>query len=346
MKYSTRKKIKKVLVRLPGFVSVFTWLTRSTPRIFMFHRFSHKRDTLESSITAANFEKILDYLINKKYNIISLSDYLQLRRSTNSTLPPKIVIITVDDGYKDFYDVAYPILRDRKLPATFFVTSNFANGNFWLWHDRLHFILENTHLESFTFELNGQNRSFSINSHSDIAKTWSVFSEYCVQATNNEKWQIISTLEKTLDATLPSQPPAKYTSVSWKELREMAANNIEIGAHTCTHPILSKIPLCDLTKEITSPKKEIEEKVGVQVFSFCYPNGTDRDISNDVINTTMQAGYLGAVQSNGNDFSNIFRLARLSADNNFTGFLWKLSGLKMLLDKYSKTNTSLHFNEQ
>ncbi len=54
------------------------------------------------------------------------------------------VVITVDDGYLDFYEIAFPALREAGLPATLFLTTRFVDGDIWLWPDQVRYILEHS----------------------------------------------------------------------------------------------------------------------------------------------------------------------------------------------------------
>jgi len=47
------------------------------------------------------------------------------------------VLLTVDDGYQDFYNLAFPILKKYEVPATVFFTTDFIDKRIWLWHDLL-----------------------------------------------------------------------------------------------------------------------------------------------------------------------------------------------------------------
>lgn len=325
--------IKTKLVSIPRFMALASWFTRHTPKFFMFHRFTNVRRDSGSAMSAESFEKQLQVLKNGPWKVVALRDYLQIHREKQK-MPPYLVVLTIDDGYLDFYDVAYPLLLKYNLPATFFVTTKFVEGKFWLWHDRIHYILENTMEKEFSFVLGEQERSFSLVTNSDRSDIWKVFSDYCIQVRNEDKWETLSRLEKTLKVTLPESPSNKYSAVSWQQLQEMAENNIEIGSHTIHHPILSKIDSAQLEIEIALSKKIITEKLNIPVQSFCYPNGQKNDIDDRVVNCVERAEYFGAVQGCNLDFSKSFRLPRMGIGNDLLDFQWKLSGLELLLNRH------------
>ncbi|MCH9670558.1 MAG: polysaccharide deacetylase family protein, partial [Gammaproteobacteria bacterium] len=90
--------------------------------ILSYHHFGARRGRL--SVTAEQFTEQLDYLRRNGYTVARLSDFhafLEGRRR----LPRKSVVITIDDGYRSVYDVAFPILREYNVPATVFIYSDF-----------------------------------------------------------------------------------------------------------------------------------------------------------------------------------------------------------------------------
>jgi peptidoglycan/xylan/chitin deacetylase (PgdA/CDA1 family) len=82
----------------------------------------HHLDEQESfiTITPAKFKQHLQLLKEKHYNVISMEDYVCFHKR-RQTLPPNAVVITFDDGYRSFYDHAYPLLKQQGYPATNFV---------------------------------------------------------------------------------------------------------------------------------------------------------------------------------------------------------------------------------
>ena len=87
----------------------------------MYHRFGYGSNSL--FVTPDNFEKQMEYLKKGSYKVISLDELVKgienKRRFRRKTL-----VITIDDGYKDIFTYAYPILKRYEFPATIFVIAN------------------------------------------------------------------------------------------------------------------------------------------------------------------------------------------------------------------------------
>jgi len=79
----------------------------------------------------------------------------------------------------------------------------------------------------------------------------------------------------------------KADLLSEKEIKNLA-KDFEIGAHTLTHPHLSKIPLKKADYEIRESKKYLENLTGRKITSFCYPYG---DYNQDVVNLVRKNGF-------------------------------------------------------
>ncbi len=330
-KHNKKQLIKKILCRTPGILRYVAYRTRHLPRIFMYHRFTPENVPNGHVVSALNFEWQLRQL-PRHCNVMTLAEYIQLRRQ-NAPVPPYTVIFTIDDGYRDFYDVAYPLLRTYRYPATFFATTAFVEGDIWLWPDRLHYVLEQTQLFGEELTLGNETVRLLAATAEQKGATWQLLSDYCINVPDDEKWRVIKHVEDCLQVGVPDTPTFEFAAASWEQLREMVANGIEVGGHTVTHPVLSRLEPANLYDELVRPKTIIEEKTGKAPETFCYPNGRDADITSRVLEIVKANGWMGAVQGSGIDFSNLYRLPRFGVTNDRLDFLWKLSGFEQMLWK-------------
>jgi peptidoglycan/xylan/chitin deacetylase (PgdA/CDA1 family) len=72
------------------------------------------------------------------------------------------------------------------------------------------------------------------------------------------------------------------------QIREWLAEGNWIGAHTCTHPRLSQIPLSQAKEEIVGSKKKLEDRFGISIEHFAYPYG---DYNFSVRDVVREAGF-------------------------------------------------------
>src|SRR5262245_59071460 len=133
------------LMQAAGGFAPFRLVNRNKAVIITYHRFAV--DDVPISTRVSTFAEQLDYL-EEHYRVVALSE-LAAQLETGREIPPGLAVITVDDGYRDFYDLAFPMLRRRGLPATLFVVSGFIDGETWLWTDKLRYLTGQTESRIF-----------------------------------------------------------------------------------------------------------------------------------------------------------------------------------------------------
>jgi peptidoglycan/xylan/chitin deacetylase (PgdA/CDA1 family) len=111
----------------------------SNPRLLIirYHRVfeAYDQDLYPLGITKTNFEHQIAFL-SSQYRVLPL-DHAVHALQTGLTLPPQALCITFDDGYKDNYINAYPILKGYGVPATIYVVTKYINAKELLPWDRL-----------------------------------------------------------------------------------------------------------------------------------------------------------------------------------------------------------------
>lgn len=96
-----------------------------TVPILCYHRFGNKGGRLE--VSAEQFEQQLAYLKQHDYRVIRLDDLYGFLKGERG-LPKRSVVLTIDDGHRSIYSIAYPLLKKFNFPATVFVYSDYMNN--------------------------------------------------------------------------------------------------------------------------------------------------------------------------------------------------------------------------
>lgn len=109
----------------PGASAKSTIDTTSQVVVLCYHRLEGKAGG-GLSIEPALFEQQMAKIKEAGLAVISMPDYLAFRRGEKS-IPPKCVIITIDDGYVSSYEVGWPILKKYGYPFTMYVYLDFIN---------------------------------------------------------------------------------------------------------------------------------------------------------------------------------------------------------------------------
>lgn len=329
--HTNTKIIGLTLLKNTGFFGVAKMVLRKQVRILAYHRFG------KSHLSSEIFERQIRYL-TKHYNIIGSEYFMDFVQGHNE-LPPNCVVLTVDDGYQDFYTVAFPILKKYNVPTIVFLTVDFVDNRIWLWHDLLNFGISHTRRADFI--LNGN--FFDLTYPLGRSKLKLSLDKICTRSTTTERDAFIDQFLKELKVEVPKYPTPDYAPLTWNQIIEMSGSGISYGAHTCTHPILSKIAPHEALQEIRDSKRHLEAVVQKDILAFCYPNGTENDFNEDVKKMVKECGFSCAMSMiyGMNDLkSDRYALRRMSADDrSFPHFLHDVSGFGLLRRSLRKGKT-------
>ena len=253
-------------------------------QVILYHRVND--NPISGGIPVKVFERRME-LLHRYFNVLPLEELVE--RLTRKDVPPNAVAITFDDGYQDNYENAFPILKQFGLPSTIFLTTGVLDNKNMLWHDLVFDVFGRTTARSIIIE--GKEYPFSKIPEKRIAlKT---FLRNIRLYNPQERDKRIRQLAK--DLQVEETRRTNNGMLSWKEIREMSRYNISFGAHTVTHPILSRMPLAEAVDEIVSSKETIEQKLGLPVRLFAYPNGSKEDFNIFIKQALKKAGFLCAV---------------------------------------------------
>jgi peptidoglycan/xylan/chitin deacetylase (PgdA/CDA1 family) len=262
-------------------------LDRGRATLLNYHRFPAEH--------APGFRRQCEYL-SKRCHVIPMSELAAVLRG-GRPLPAHAVVITVDDGHRDFYTCAYPILREFGLTAVMYLPTAFLDGA-WLWFDRYHYIFDRSPLKCLDCRGMTSLTDASLDLSSLDAR-YRAFLEIARQAQwmpAAERDRLGDHLGELLRVSIPERPPDEFAPLSWDEVREMARNGIEFGGHTITHPILQTLSSSDsLSWEIAGCKTRIEQELQTPVRHFAYPSGKAEEIPAAAKEAVKHAGFDTAV---------------------------------------------------
>lgn len=246
--------------------------------VLMYHRVHPEPDVL--SVSPERFATHVRFL--REYcHPITLSELVRALEEARP-LPAGAVVVTFDDGYRDNFTHAYPILAAHGVPATFFVTTGMIDERRHFWWDRVRLGLKEAadvvrEWPAIAPALEGLDR------HARIARV----TEALKRVPSTEARDLIARI------TFPLGPVEPVT-MSWENLRVMARHGMEIGSHTVTHPILAQQSPEEADWEVLQSKRDLERHLGMPIRHFAYPNGRACDFSSRLMRTLQEAGYASA----------------------------------------------------
>jgi peptidoglycan/xylan/chitin deacetylase (PgdA/CDA1 family) len=309
------------LLQIAGAFAPFRWAHRHQALIVTYHRFSEREGG--AWISARAFAEQVKYLA-AHYTLVPLSRLASCLRDRE--LPPRLAAITIDDGYRDAYEIAFPILREHCAPATVFVVTEFVEGTAWLWTDKARYLTESASARPFEIGIGGRNLRLELNGASSRAVAAALINAALKPLSEEVREAMIERLAFELGVKPPARPPAEYGAINWRQAREMADAGIEIGSHTLTHPILTGLGDARLREEVAQSRDRIQNALGRKVETFCYPNG-DYDLRTQ--REVARAGYGLAVTTDvglNNGRNDPLALRRIHGEYDLARFVKNTSG--------------------
>jgi len=242
-----------------------------------FHRVLTERDWNRSAsqrgivLREETFARLLQHL-RRWFQVIPLSELTE--GGYKSTKPR--CLLTFDDGWRDNFTTAFPLLKRFRMPVVVFLTTGLIDSRETFWVERLRKAWGDPDLQKKMREP-FETLTPSQSPESDLAE----MIEILKHRPSRERTKIISQL-------LPPAPPISAPAgvdemLTWEEVLVMSQQGTEFGAHTVTHPLLVYESDSELESEVRSSKQAIEDRLGTEVRAFAYPNGSwDERVRNRV----------------------------------------------------------------
>ncbi|HKC10482.1 MAG TPA: polysaccharide deacetylase family protein [Vicinamibacteria bacterium] len=199
------------------------------------------------------------------------------------------VAITIDDGYPDTLDVLLPELRRRGLPATLFLSTGPPETGEPLWIDRTRWIVKHARVPGLDLPLLGLGKWSLEGPGARLA----LLSRLLRRLKTLDSGEIARALDQIERALEPEGP--RLRQLSWTDVRGLVAGPIGLGAHTHRHYILSRLSEREQEDEVSTSVRLIQERTGLRVKSFAYPNGEPGDYDDRTIAVLRRLGLQCAV---------------------------------------------------
>jgi peptidoglycan/xylan/chitin deacetylase (PgdA/CDA1 family) len=254
--------------------------------ILIFHRVLAEPDPLlPEEITAQQFSQDIKILA-ERFNVMSLSD--GLRGLREGTLPPFALCLTFDDGYRDNVTIALPILQRFGLTATFFIATGYLDGG-RMWNDTLLEIMRRWPGDRIDLTDWGV-PIFNMETIQERRKNWKMLFRWMKRIGVAGRSEMLDRLTSQLNEPLPTD-----LMLSSDQVTELARAGMEIGCHTQSHPIFTRIDDRQVRSEITVSRNQLESLSQSPIRYFAYPNGIPGDDYNQRhVDIIRQCGFEAA----------------------------------------------------
>ncbi|HEU5297035.1 MAG TPA: polysaccharide deacetylase family protein [Burkholderiaceae bacterium] len=257
--------------------------------ILIFHRVLPEPDPLFPDLpSASEFEACMRWVASW-CNVMPLQQAVE--QLFDGSIAARALAITFDDGYADNEQLAAPILRRVGLCGTFFVSTGFLDGG-CMWNDRVIEAVRACRSDLLDLSAHGLG-SYALDS---IAARRRSIDDILTRVKHLDQRQRDAITQAIVLAAGGARAPAlMMTRQQVRSLREMG---MEIGAHTISHPILTRLTPDAAVEEIRGGKTELERILREPVELFAYPNGVpDKDYSADHAAMVRECGFKAAVST-------------------------------------------------
>lgn len=235
-------------------------------------------------------------LLSRVYRVVTLDQLCQelAEAGSETTSSRQAVAITFDDGYRDLYTYALPVLRKFSLPATVYLTASAIETGEAPWYDRIFAQVMASRSETLEFEGAAPGRFQLSSPASRLHAASEVIRALRQNYSNQERVAACAVLESKMD--VPAEI-LKNRMLSWEHVREMQTAGFAFEGHTMNHPVVSRLAACELEHELADSKRLLEEKLQKPVTHFAYPFGSLADLSSETCSLIPRYGYCSAAST-------------------------------------------------
>ncbi|MBI1878318.1 MAG: polysaccharide deacetylase family protein [Chloroflexi bacterium] len=240
-------------------------------------------DTFKPNVSAtpAAFAAQMDF-IRHRFHVVSINELVAWLQDKHP-LPLNPALITFDDGYRDNLDYALPVLQERGLPAVIFLATNYIGSASPFFWDLIAYCFHHTSKNEVDLPLAGRQQWRDPSSRAAVMVRWL---DSLKKLPDTEKWAAVEKLPQALDVSVSADAFANM-HLTWDQVRQMVAAGVDMGAHTQSHPILTRVTLEQARDEVAGSKARIEVEINQPVTAFAYPNGQPSDF-NPALQTMLQ----------------------------------------------------------
>lgn len=287
--------------------------------VFLFHGVIKKknkgiRNYNLKHISKKKFLKVIKFL-KSKGNCLSLDEIFEIIKN-KKRFPKNSFAITFDDGFENNYRIAAPILKKYNLKSTFYFSTELIDKNSMSWIDKVEYAFEKS--KEQLFQLPWKIRPSVINNDKkkilileEIRRVLKnkndnkLIEKFVKESFKKLKVKEISSLNGDLDK-----------KISWNLVKKLNKSKLfTLGGHSHKHVSLNSLTLNQAKRQIDTSFRLFENKSGISLKHYSYPEGQKKDFNTGIINYLKKKGIIicpTAIAGYNSIKSNLFKLRRIS----------------------------------
>ncbi len=294
--------------------------------VLTYHRVGTEGVPLYSTLPRQIFAQQMAY-VARHFRVISIQQMVDELSDPAGT--GQAVAITFDDGSQGTFTEAYPVLRQLGLPAMVYLTAGAVESGEILWYDQI--FLRFQRADPTLHLVLHVPRTYRLRTFEERMDTATEVVRYLRTLPDDERQRWC----KEFEAVVPLQKQDLFGAMmTWEQTRTMQRNGISIGAHTMTHPVVSRLGSDSLKEELKRSKTLIEDRLQCAVEHFAFPFGKEDECGDEAVRILRGLDYQTAMTSItgvNEPGTDLLRLRRLGVGNSCSLAYFALQLHRLLL---------------
>lgn len=228
----------------------------------------------------------LDYL-SRHYHFLPLSTLLDCYERHQS-VPPNSVVITFDDGFRDNFTNAYPILQQYRVPATVFLATGCVSSGDLPWPQQVGYLFQKTKVDRVC-HITTKDISVPLESPRDRNAARTIVRKVLGHMPRIERERNITELSGLLQVDIP-----RDRMLTWDQVKTMQNGGIEFGAHSVSHPWMAMLSPEEARWEMEASLHDMQHRCGMTRPPFVFPAGS---FTPDLVKMAISVGFRCVFQS-------------------------------------------------
>lgn len=237
------------------------------------------------SATAEEFDRQMRHL-KRNFDVIGLCE-LQRALSEIGSRRSRFAMVTFDDGYRDNFEVAFPILKSHGLPGVFFIATGFLDHAHPAWWDEVAWMINSATVKELRLSDRWTCSPLTLTDRSRAEAIRELLA-VCYRLHDDDRAGFLNELSERCGTGRAAEELADCLWMNWDMIREMRSEGMSIGAHTVTHPVLSRLSYEDQCRELSQSRMRLEQELNEPVTALSYPVGR-RDSFNEDTHRALRA---------------------------------------------------------
>jgi len=241
--------------------------------------------------TPEEFERQMKFL-RRHFEPVTMEE-VSAAANGEAQLPPNAVLVSFDDGYRDNFEHALPILQRQGLKAVFFVSTSYITERRLFWWEQVSLFIRTARVERamLTYPVTTE-----LDLRDDVGKAAAM-----KQMNRLIKDQFALDIDRLLrdlaSACGIDWSPERERALgdaalmTWEQVRGLVDAGMAVGSHTCNHRVLQTLPPDSLDRELSASKEVLETRLGIPIDSIAYPVGRSIASRPAIVQALARAGY-------------------------------------------------------